>query len=308
MADEEQAAIFAAGRRRGRRSAVSAAPPKAPAEGFKPTVVEKDQKTLDTLHKIVGECLLFKHLDKKDLNVVVDAMFKVECAPEEVIIKQGDDGDNFYVMESGYVEIFVSQPDGSQLKVMTCSDGDTFGELALMYDAPRAATVIAKKPTVLWAVDRDTYKHILMSSTKEKRARYEEFLNKVPILSSMVRYDRLKVADLLEPVTFEKGAVILTEGDAGSTFYIIEDGSVVCTQKYDDGKEGELCRLSSGDYFGERALIKDEPRAATVKALETTHCLALSRETFDMVLGPLKDILKTNVELYKTYVEMAADK
>jgi cGMP-dependent protein kinase 2 len=105
----------------------------------------------------------------------------------------------------------------------------------------------------------------------------------VPILSSMERYDRLKVADLLEPVTFEKDAMILKEGDAGSTFYIIEDGAVVCTQQYDDGKQGELCRLEAGAYFGERALIKDEPRAATVTALEKTHCLSLSRETFNMV-------------------------
>jgi CRP-like cAMP-binding protein len=70
-----------------------------------------------------GECLLFKHLDASGLKVIVDAMFKVEVGPEDVIIKQGDDGDNFYVMEGGHVEIFVKQPDGSQLKVMTCSVG-----------------------------------------------------------------------------------------------------------------------------------------------------------------------------------------
>ena len=78
------------------------------------------------------------------------------------------------------------------LHVLTCKDGDSFGELALMYDAPRAATVIGKTDMKLWAMDRLTYKHILMDTTLKKRNMYKEFLEHVPLLRSLDPYERLK--------------------------------------------------------------------------------------------------------------------
>ena len=68
-------------------------------------------------------------------------------------------------------------------KVLTIGDGGSFGELALINETPRAATVKATNTDVkLWGIDRDSYRRILMGSTMRKRKLYEEFLSKVSIL------------------------------------------------------------------------------------------------------------------------------
>lgn len=64
----------------------------------------------------------------------------------------------------------------------TIGEGGSFGELALIYGTPRAATVRAKTDVKLWGIDRDSYRRILMGSTIRKRKMYEEFLSRVSIL------------------------------------------------------------------------------------------------------------------------------
>lgn len=66
--------------------------------------------------------------------------------------------------------------------VTTIGEGGSFGELALIYGTPRAATVRAKTDVKLWGIDRDSYRRILMGSTIRKRKMYEEFLSRVSIL------------------------------------------------------------------------------------------------------------------------------
>mmetsp|Transcript_7880 Transcript_7880/g.13526 ORF Transcript_7880/g.13526 Transcript_7880/m.13526 type:complete len:245 (+) Transcript_7880:435-1169(+) len=225
--------------------------------------------------------------------------------PGEVIIKQGDEGDNFYVVDTGDCDVFVSKPGQEPKKVLSCPSGESFGELALMYNAPRAATVIARSPTRLWAVDRITFKLILMDTTIKQRNLYESFLEKVPILANLSKCERLTIADALRHVKFAGGVEIIREGEPGDTFYIIEEGEVVCTQTPSAGqKPEEVGRLKTGDYFGEVALLTDKPRAATVTAIRDTECLTLSRVTFTRVMGPLTTILKRNIAAYRSYVAL----
>lgn len=124
--------------------------------------------------------MLFKHLDKKEIDDIFDAMFPVVHRAAEAIIRQGDEGDNFYIIDEGEVEVYVNN-----VPVVVLGEGCSFGELALIYGTPRAATVIAKTDCKLWAIDRDTYRRILMGSTIRKRKMYEEFLSKVSILGML---------------------------------------------------------------------------------------------------------------------------
>lgn len=300
MADSEGAPEKKFNRRR--RKAVSAAVTDL-EEGWEPKVFPKTDEEAQRITNVMGNNILFKFLDSNQRKVILDAMFQVDKKAEDIVIKQGDEGDNFYVIDSGIAEIFVNQKDGVPLHVLTCKDGDSFGELALMYDAPRAATVICKTEMKLWAMDRLTYKHILMDTTLKKRNMYKEFLEHVPLLRSLDPYERLKVADLLESKTFEDGQAILTEGEAGECFYIVEDGEVNCLQLF-EGKQGCVACLVCGDYFGEIALLRDSPRACSVKAKGEVKVLVLDRSSFNMVLGPVEDVLKRNMEQYKSYKQL----
>ncbi|KAG2455810.1 KAP1 kinase, partial [Polypterus senegalus] len=112
--------------------------------------------------------------------------------------------------------------------VTSIGEGGSFGELALIYGTPRAATVKAKTDLKLWGIDRDSYRRILMGSTLRKRKMYEEFLSKVSILESLDKWERLTVADALEPVQFEDGEKIVVQGEPGDDFFIITEVSGPC--------------------------------------------------------------------------------
>ncbi|XP_029106241.1 cAMP-dependent protein kinase type II-beta regulatory subunit-like [Scleropages formosus] len=108
--------------------------------------------------------------------------YRRPCSPVthiagETVIQQGDEGDNFYVIDQGEVDVYVNGE-----WVTSIGEGGSFGELALIYGTPRAATVKAKTDLKLWGIDRDSYRRILMGSTLRKRKMYEEFLSKVSIL------------------------------------------------------------------------------------------------------------------------------
>ena len=161
-----------------RRGAVSAEPfSEEDATLYVKKVVPKDYKTMAALSKAISKNILFAHLDDNERSDIFDAMFTVIHCGGEVIIKQGDEGDNFYIIDSGEVAVYVNNE-----LVTTISDGGSFGELALIYGQLRAATVKAKTDVKLWAIDRDTYRRILMGSTIRKRDMYQEFLSKVSIL------------------------------------------------------------------------------------------------------------------------------
>lgn len=287
---------------RTRRGAVSAETySEDDAANYVKKVVPKDYKTTAALSKAIGKNVLFSHLDDGEKADIFDAMFPVVHKAGESIINQGDEGDNFYVIDEGDVDVYVNNN-----LVTSIAESGAFGELALIYGTPRAATVKAKTDVKLWAIDRDTYRRILMGSTIRKRKMYEEFLSKVSILDSLDKWERLTIADALVPITFPDGHTVVEQGHAGEDFYIIEDGkAVVLQQKNEDEPQVEVGLLGPGDYFGEIALLFNRPRAATVKACGTLKCVKLDRARFERLLGNLADILKRNMEHYNSLISLS---
>ncbi|XP_067643282.1 cAMP-dependent protein kinase type I regulatory subunit isoform X2 [Eurosta solidaginis] len=286
-----------------RRGGISAEPvTEEDATSYVKKVVPKDYKTMAALSKAIAKNVLFSHLDENERSDIFDAMFPVTHLMGENIIQQGDEGDNFYVIDHGEVEVFVNGE-----MVTTIGEGGSFGELALIYGTPRAATVRAKTDVKLWGIDRDSYRRILMGSTIRKRKMYEEFLSRVSILESLEKWERLTVADALETVTFEDGETIVKQGEPGDDFYIILDGTAVVLQRRtEQGDEpAEVGRLGTSDYFGEIALLLDRPRAATVVARGPLKCVKLDRARFERVLGPCADILKRNITQYNSFVSLS---
>ncbi len=228
-------------------------------------------------------------------NLIIDQMWRTEIKSGTSVIQQGDRGDNLYVVESGSFDVFVAAGQ-AQKKVATRAAGTCFGELALMYNAPRAATVTATVDSVAWVVDRFTFRRILANVSDTQIHEYESFLKKVDLLAPLSSREREKVAEALEEVSFRKGEVIAKQGDKGDCMYILRRGTVVCTIEGEEVK-----RYSPGEYFGERSLIKDEPRAATLTAQTEVDVLQLDRAAFSLLLGPLEDIMARRLTEYSQY-------
>jgi cAMP-dependent protein kinase regulator len=135
---------------RERRGAVSAEPYKEEdATSYVKTVIPKDYATMQALSKAIQTNLLFSHLDDSEKSDIFDAMQPFNYKAGETIIQQGEEGDFFYIIDQGEVEVYVNNK-----CVTAISDGGSFGELALIYGTPRAATIKAKTDCKLWAIDR----------------------------------------------------------------------------------------------------------------------------------------------------------
>ncbi len=182
--------------------------------------------------------------------------------------------------------------------------GDAFGELALLYNSPRAATVKAKTNCTLWLLDRETFNHIVKEAAQKKRDKYETFLKSVEILSEVEPYELLQISDALKSSSFNKGDYVIREGEMGDVFYILEDGDAIATKTKEPGKPPETVKTyHKGDYFGELALIKGEPRAANIVATSNLKLISLDRDSFKRLLGPLEEILKRNSDSYIKFVK-----
>jgi cAMP-dependent protein kinase regulator len=159
---------------------------------------------------------------------------------KEHVIKEGEEGDCLYVVGSGTLlcqKVFKGNTDPTFLK--TYQPGEAFGELSLLYNAPRAATIIANEECQLWKLDRETFNHIVKEAANKRRQRYEQFLTKVQILSTMEPYERSKLSDAFKELKFAAGDIIIREGDDGSDLYLVQDGEAVATKTLDPTKGPE---------------------------------------------------------------------
>jgi cAMP-dependent protein kinase regulator len=253
---------------------------------FVPPEYPKTESDVKFLEKALGSNFIFSDLSDKERELLIKAMQKQESKENEIIITQGDIGDFFYICETGTVNFIA---DGNA--VGSCGTGGSFGELALLYDSPRAATCMAGSDCVLWKVDQGTFRHLLARTAKDDEESIVEVLAKVDLFKDLDKKILGKFADVLSKVKFAEGEKIVRKGDIGTIFYIINEGQVrVHDIGLGDASYADQI-LTKGDWFGERALMTGEPRAANVTAMTEVYAFACDRESFERSIGSLEDIL-----------------
>merc|ERR550537_1119785 len=164
---------------------------------FDPPQYPKTEEQKQRLKATLAKSFLFSSLEGKDMDTVILAMKEKVVEGKERLIQQGEDGDYLFVIEEGTIECLKKMEDGTEKCVKTCEAGDVFGELALLYNCPRAASVDSKAKCVLWQLDRETFNHIVKDAAAKKREDYDEFLGKVPLLKPLDAYERSQIADAL---------------------------------------------------------------------------------------------------------------
>lgn len=275
-------------------------------EDTEPRVVyPKTDEQRSRLQEACKDILLFRNLDQEQLSEILDAMFEKVVKVDEHVIDQGDDGDNFYVIERGTYDILVTSDDLTR-SVGQYDNRGSFGELALMYNTPRAATIVATSEGALWGLDRGTFRRIIVKNNAQKRKMFEAFLESVPLLKSLEASERMKIVDVIGEKSFKDGERIITQGEKAESFYIIESGEVSIlmrsktkVSKDSGGQEVEIARCQKGQYFGELALVTNKPRAASAYAVGDVKCLVMDVQAFERLLGPCMDIMKRNIAHYK---------
>ena len=309
--EEEQKRIDEEMRKRQQKKKVGRTSVSAEVYGIhnvkKPFIPRVIPKTDEQIGRIKDRCMLsfiFNSLEDKELKTVIDSFEEKKYTAGQNVITQGEEGDVLYLVDSGELDcekVFKAGDKPTYLK--TYKTGESFGELALLYNAPRAATIRAKTNATCWALDRECFNNIVKDAAIKKREKYENTLKKVEILKSIDPYELGQICDALKTQTFEKGETIIKQGDKGDVFYILDEGKAHAEKVFEDGKKSSNVKdYESGGYFGELALLKGEPRAATIIADTNCKCLSLDRMAFKRLLGPLEKILQRNSENYIKYM------
>ncbi|CAN1331084.1 Protein phosphatase 2C and cyclic nucleotide-binding/kinase domain-containing protein [Linum perenne] len=263
------------------------------------------------IERALREHFLFRKLTDSQCQVLLDCMQRVEVQPGEIVVKQGGEGDCFYVVGSGDFEVFATQAEkhGEVPKVLqhyTAEKLSSFGELALMYNKPLQASVRAVTSGTLWALKREDFRGILMSNFSNLSSL--KLLRSVDLLSRLTILQLSQIADSLSEVSFFDGQIIVNENEGISALYVIQKGRVQLTfegellnssnvhsLKSDYGTEDKDMQIGKklsmekpeGCYFGEWTLLDEEIRGLSAVAVGDCICSVLSKEKFISVVGPV---------------------
>lgn len=245
----------------------------------------KSPRELEMITSAFTKHFIFTSLSNENRTTVITSMKLFVMGPKEVVFEQNSPGSNFYVISAGKVEVFVN---GKQVNVL--GPGDSFGELALLHDSPRSASVYTLDKVQMWVLDRKTFRTAVKAVNTKHYNENKRFIDSVPLFSLLTCTQRESLVGSLSSLKFRQGERIVKEGDPGDLFYIISEGRVLCTQG------GETIReMEKGDFFGEQALLYNCMRTATITAITEVKCMAIGRNKLNTALGSqLQQILYRN--------------
>lgn len=220
-------------------------------ENFVVPVIPKSDDALKRISLACAGNTLFDGISNEQMQALCLAMTQVPTKPGDLIIRQGERGDNYYVVDSGEYDVLLKQK-GDEPVHRYIGSG-SFGELALLYQVPRASTVRCTVGGQLWALDRKTFRHALMAHNKLDADQTARFLQAVNELSALTDDQRAKLASALEELAYENGESLWEVGDRADWLCLIREGTVISTSSY-----REPLTFQVGSFFGTQV----EPAAA----------------------------------------------
>mmetsp|Transcript_13841 Transcript_13841/g.18060 ORF Transcript_13841/g.18060 Transcript_13841/m.18060 type:complete len:806 (+) Transcript_13841:144-2561(+) len=262
---------------------------------YKHPVYEKTNMQKAFLMDALKNVFLFLDKSGGEREMFINAMETELFEEGSTIIQQGDMGDFFYIVGQGTVGFVKDEKD-----VGSCSRGAHFGELALLYDAPRAASCVARTEVQVYKVDQRTFRLILARQQTEEDTDIRGLIRGINIFKDLDEATLYRFTRAMVPTKFKEGDRIVQKGEEGNVFYIVQTGKV---KIHDIGLGDSSFRdhtLLPGDWFGERALLTGQPRAANVTAVSDAVLLAMDRHLFENTIGSLKGLIE--VERRKNFL------
>ncbi|TWW82029.1 cGMP-dependent protein kinase 1 [Takifugu flavidus] len=292
---QQQSLVLQPDQHRSKRQAISAEPTACDISDLSHVTLPfypKSPQSKEMIREAILDNDFMKNLELSQIHEIVDCMYPVEYGKDACIIEEGDVGSLVYVMEEGKVEVTKEG-----MKLCTMGPGKVFGELAILYNCTRTATVRTLVHVKLWAIDRQCYQTIMMRTGLIKHAEYMDFLKSVPTFKGLPEETLSKLADVMEETHYEDGDYIIRQGARGDTFFIISNGKVNVTQEDPDNQGPvHLRELTRGDWFGERALQGEDVRTANVMAADAVTCLVIDRDSFKHLIGGLEEVSNRGYE------------
>ncbi|OQR95323.1 cGMP-dependent protein kinase [Thraustotheca clavata] len=277
--------------------------------------VLKSEEDKSALRKMVENNFLFSHLDDDKLDDVIAVMEKETVISGQVLIRQNDEGDKFYLAEAGKFDVRVLPQDTKPLTTSSASMEEqygpvvhsyaanstthpTFGELALLYSKPRAATVVATSDGTVWSISRNAFRAIL---ARRPLRNIVHRLRNCALFKSLTVAQLSLLAEEMKSVIFEKDAIVCREGSASDKFYLVVNGAIA------NSKTDQV--YHTHDTFNDFVLeSKSSICPATMIAQEATECLYITRNSFEATIGNLSSVISKHQDRINRKHAIAAAK
>lgn len=269
-------------------------------------VEEPGEGTLDLTDEVSGEhslgtaqIPLFSDLPKNAFIELLVQMDMRDMDPGEYVIREGEIGDSFFVVASGKVRVVRTGESAEELVLAYLTDGAFFGEMALLQDGARTASVVVEEPSQIFEINkaaidavvarfpsvatvlRNFYKQRMLSTTMATH----------PLFKPFGEDERRGLMEMFKSKNFDQGSVLVKEGKKGTGLFLLLHGRLKVAKAHNGG-ELLLAELSPGEMFGEMSLLTNQPTVASVTAVTDCFILRLSKRKFDEVIMTHPQVLE----------------
>jgi len=261
----------------------------------------KPERITKFLYDILVKCSLFKgvYCDDVASNAIISTikeMYTYDLKNGEILVRQGDIGDAFFLVEYGGLDVLVEQTteDGRHgsteiIKVAEIKAKETVGETALMYNTKRSATLKATQPTRVWIMEANQFhkiRYLIKDLTNKKVHEQQKFLSRIPLFSGMKPHELTNLTQACHEVKFKPGETIISVDDSNdSDWYIIKKGKAwVVRDRRNSIAISRGQEVGKGDYFMQKLFEKEDLK--TVEASSNVQCLRIPKEDFDFLVTP----------------------
>jgi len=261
---------------------------------------EKTDEEKASIAEAIRASVMFQNITDDQRELIYKAMEPMPVKEGQWVIKQGTVGDRFYIIDEGRFEVRIvpenqKDEDGTGGKCVHVYEGSrenhshpSFGELALMHSAPRAASIIAQSDGLLWALHRYAFKKVI--AVQSARVEAEKVLKKIDVFKTFSSDSLKELAASLCEAKFSRGDVIINEGDVGeSVFIVLPGGSCKSVRASKDGSES-VTEMEEGGFFGEEVLKGGMATKyqSTVTATSKTSVWTLQKSDAKRVISSMR--------------------
>jgi len=288
----------------GRRRAVRLIARAPTIPGGAPKAVEykeKSQKIRKLITRAILNNPLFNKIPDKNIHDLIRVMWPRKVAAGTFVIMQGSQGDNFYVVEEGILNVLVQDELGKGREgiVNTIVKEESFGEFALLYNMPRTATVRARTDCKLWVCDKHRFKKHLITLPEKKVGEYEKFMKQnVTLLDPLSNRERRSIAGVVDEMHFEAEDVI---SDTCEIFYMVRSGCGIVYRVEGEVNDisnsnpeqlEEVTAVGPGHVFG-----MYKPRGEMSQLMvhvkgDSMCCLTIDGQTFNELIAPVLGLVE----------------
>ncbi len=257
---------------------------------------------------VLENVAFFRLLPPQAMERMASRLMEVRYGFGDLIVREGEPGDAFYILTSGRARVFKTGEGGEEVPLNVLRAGDEFGEMALLQGGARTASVRCSTDVTVLRLSLEDFEELLHEIPQlrdwiELRVRHRRIHNFLHEFSGLGQVPLPVLRALLEHLTavsFAQGEIVVREGDAAGPMYVIEEGRVRIFKNV-NSKTRNLAFLRSGDYFGEVSTLQGTPRTASAQALTPCRMLALAPADLQELVGQFPELQKVISERIAQY-------